>query len=61
LAELGYRVIAPYLIGFGKFDKPALQSAHNHSGHVEHIKALIEQLQLEDITLFIQDWCGLIG
>ncbi|MDP3516176.1 MAG: haloalkane dehalogenase [Pseudohongiella sp.] len=61
LAEAGYRVIAPDLIGFGKSDKPALQSAHSHSGHVEHIKTLIEQLQLEDITLFIQDWGGLIG
>lgn len=61
LSAAGYRVIAPDLIGFGKSDKPALMSAHSHSGHVAHIKTLIEQLQLQEITLFIQDWGGLIG
>lgn len=61
LADAGYRVIAPDLIGFGKSDKPAHPSAHTHSGHVEHIKTLVEKLQLQDITLFIQDWGGLIG
>lgn len=61
LSAAGYRVIAPDLIGFGKSDKPALMSAHSHSGHVEHIKTLITQLGLQDITMFIQDWGGLIG
>jgi len=61
LSAAGYRVIAPDLIGFGKSDKPALKSAHSHSGHVSHIKTLIEELQLQDITLFVQDWGGLIG
>lgn len=61
LSAAGYRVIAPDLIGFGKSDKPAQMSAHSHSGHVAHISALIEQLQLSNITLFIQDWGGLIG
>jgi haloalkane dehalogenase len=61
LSAAGYRVIAPDLIGFGKSDKPALKSAHSHSGHVSHIKELIQELQLQDITLFIQDWGGLIG
>ncbi|MDO8906913.1 MAG: haloalkane dehalogenase [Pseudohongiella sp.] len=61
LADAGYRVIVPDLIGFGRSDKPALMSAHSHSGHVAHIKTLITALQLQDITLFIQDWGGLIG
>ena len=61
LSAAGYRVIAPDLIGFGKSDKPAQMSAHSHSGHVAQIRTLIEQLQLLDITMFIQDWGGLIG
>jgi haloalkane dehalogenase len=61
LAEAGYRVIAPDLIGFGRSDKPASKSAHSHSGHVAHIRSFIESLDLQDITLFIQDWGGLIG
>jgi haloalkane dehalogenase len=61
LADAGYRVIAPDLIGFGRSDKPALMSAHSHSGHVAHISTLITELKLQNITLFIQDWGGLIG
>ena len=61
LADAGYRVIAPDLIGFGRSDKPASTSAHSHSSHVAHIRQFIEALDLNDITLFIQDWGGLIG
>lgn len=61
LAQAGYRVIAPDLIGFGRSDKPADMSAHSHSGHVAHIRSLLETLDLQYITLFIQDWGGLIG
>ena len=61
LADAGYRVIAPDLIGFGRSDKPADPAAHSHSGHVAQIRALIESLNLSGITLFIQDWGGLIG
>lgn len=61
LANAGYRVIAPDLIGFGRSDKPADMAAHTHSGHVAQIRTLIEMLNLNGITLFIQDWGGLIG
>lgn len=61
LAASGYRVIAPDLIGFGRSDKPAQMSAHSHIGHVAQIRSFVEQLDLQDMTLFIQDWGGLIG
>jgi len=61
LANAGYRVIAPDLIGFGRSDKPADSATHTHSGHVRQIRDLLEALDLQGITLFIQDWGGLIG
>jgi haloalkane dehalogenase len=62
LAEAGHRVIAPDLIGFGRSDKPADRSAHTYARHVAWVRALLlDNLDLADITLFAQDWGGLIG
>jgi haloalkane dehalogenase len=62
LAEAGHRVIAPDLIGFGRSDKPADRSAHTYARHVAWVRALLlDHLELADITLFAQDWGGLIG
>jgi len=57
----GYRVIAPDLIGFGKSDKPTERSNYTYANHVAWVKALLEAIDLRDITLFCQDWGGLIG
>ena len=61
LSEAGFRVVAPDLIGFGRSDKPVEKSFHTHSAHVAHIRQLIATLDLQDITMFVQDWGGLIG
>jgi len=61
LVEAGHRVIAPDLMGFGRSDKPASQKAHSHARHVAQMRELVETLDLRDITLFVQDWGGLIG
>jgi haloalkane dehalogenase len=61
LAAAGYRVIAPDLIGFGKSDKPVDRSAYTYANHVLWVKGLIEALDLSAMTLFGQDWGGLIG
>jgi haloalkane dehalogenase len=55
------RVIAPDLIGFGRSDKPIQESWHSFSKHRAMLLALVEQLDLTNITLVVQDWGGLFG
>lgn len=57
----GYRVIAPDLIGFGRSDKPTLRSDYTYQRHVDWNRAVLEQLDLQGVTLVCQDWGGLIG
>lgn len=61
LADAGHRVIVPDLIGFGRSDKPADMETHTYKFHVDNIAALVEELELHNITFFGQDWGGLIG
>ena len=61
LAEAGYRVIAPDLVGFGKSDKPLKQSDHSYQMHVDLMTAFASEIDLQGVTLFAQDWGGLIG
>ncbi len=61
LTDAGYRVIAPDLVGFGKSDKPLKQSDHSYQMHVDVMTAFARQVDLQNVTLFAQDWGGLIG
>lgn len=61
LVEAGFRCIAPDLIGFGKSDKPIRKSDYSYQAHLNWIKSLLDQLGLNNIRLFGQDWGGLIG
>jgi len=61
LVAAGHRVIAPDLIGFGKSDKPMSMDVHTYKFHVDAIANLLKQLNAQNITLFCQDWGGLIG
>lgn len=61
LAKAGFRVIAPDLIGFGRSDKPAERSDYTYERHLGWLRGLLDQLQLNNITLFCQDWGGLLG
>ncbi len=62
LVSGGHRVIAPDLVGFGRSDKPTDRTAHSYANHVEWMRALLlDHLDLADITMFCQDWGGLIG
>jgi haloalkane dehalogenase len=61
LLERGHRVLAPDLIGFGRSDKPAERSDYTFERHVDWMSAWLTQLDLTGLTLFCQDWGGLIG
>ena len=61
LAAAGHRVIAPDLIGFGKSDKPGDRSDYTYERHVEWMSNWLVERDLANITLFCQDWGGLIG
>lgn len=61
LVAAGHRVIAPDLVGFGKSDKPVERNDYTYARHVGWMQSVLDQLQLNDITLFCQDWGGLIG
>lgn len=61
LAAAGYRVIAPDLVGFGKSDKPLTEAAHSYQMHVDLMTEFVVGLNIEQASLFAQDWGGLIG
>jgi haloalkane dehalogenase len=61
LVAKGHRVIAPDLIGFGRSDKPSEKSDYSFEKHVAWMTQWVTQLDLKGITLFCQDWGGLIG
>ena len=61
LVNAGFRTIAPDLVGFGRSDKPTKQEDHTYAKHVKWMSTLVEQLDLQKITLFCQDWGSLIG
>ncbi|MDP9067006.1 MAG: haloalkane dehalogenase [Actinomycetota bacterium] len=60
LAE-GARVVVPDLIGFGRSDKPTERDWYSYERHVDSIVQLIQHLDLQSITLVVQDWGGPIG
>ncbi len=56
-----YRFIAPDLIGFGKSDKIVGIKNYSFDFHFKSLENLIQKLDLNDITLIVQDWGGLLG
>ncbi|MGO2018182.1 haloalkane dehalogenase [Psychrobacter sp.] len=61
LTAAGHRVIAPDLPGFGRSDKPTDRTDYTYQRHVDWMQSVLDQLELTNITLFCQDWGGLIG
>jgi len=61
LVARGHRVIAPDLIGFGRSDKPSLRTDYTYERHVAWMSQWLTGLDLKGLTLFCQDWGGLIG
>lgn len=61
LVEKGFRVIAPDLVGFGRSDKPARIEDYTYARHVTWMSDWLTQMDLQDVTVFFQDWGSLIG
>lgn len=62
LTAAGMRVIAPDLVGFGKSDKPSEKSDYTYARHVAWMQeAIVDHLDLQNVTFFGQDWGGLVG
>ena len=59
--EAGARVVAPDLYGFGRSDKPVDDSVYTWDFHRDSLLGFIERLQLDDLTLVLQDWGGILG
>ena len=55
-----YRCIAPDHIGFGLSDKPS-GFDYLPESHAENLKYLLNELNLESVTLVVQDWGGPTG
>lgn len=61
ITAAGLRAVAPDLIGFGRSDKPGSRDDYTYQRHVDWMRAVLEQLDLRNVTLVCQDWGGLIG
>ena len=61
LVAAGHRVLAPDLVGFGRSDKPSHPADYSYANHVQWMCAWMEAIDLQDATLFCQDWGSLIG
>lgn len=61
LVAAGHRCIAPDLIGFGKSDKLVSRDDYSYRFHIEIMNGFVKALELNNVTLFCQDWGALIG
>ncbi len=61
LAGAGLRAVAPDLVGFGRSDKPADRTDYTYARHVAWMSGFLDAAGLTDVTVFGQDWGGLIG
>lgn len=61
LADRGNRCLALDHMGFGRSDKPADLRRYRLAEHVAHTVALLDELDLRDVTLVLHDWGGPIG
>jgi haloalkane dehalogenase len=57
----GHRVVCPDLVGFGRSDKPTDQAWYTYDRHVETVTAHLDRIELDEVTVVVQDWGGPIG
>ena len=56
-----HRVIAMDFIGFGRSDKFTEREAYTFQMHLDTLMGFIKAMNLEQITVVVQDWGGLLG
>lgn len=61
LVDAGYRVIAPDHLGFGRSDKPVDALLYRVPRHAARVEALLESLDLRNVTIVPHDWGGVLG
>ena len=61
LADAGFNVLVPDLIGFGRSDKPTRREDYTYARHLIWLKDWFNQTIEGKVTLFCQDWGGLLG
>jgi len=61
LVESGQRVVCPDLVGFGRSDKPTDQGWYTYDRHCETVTKHLDALDLDEVTVVVQDWGGPIG
>jgi haloalkane dehalogenase len=61
LVAAGQRVVCPDLVGFGRSDKPTDQAWYTYERHVDVVTRHLDQIDLDDVTVVVQDWGGPIG
>lgn len=61
LLDAGLRVMVPDLIGFGRSDKPARREDYTYARHLIWLQDWFSQVVPSPVTLFCQDWGGLLG
>jgi haloalkane dehalogenase len=61
LVAAGQRVVCPDLVGFGRSDKPTDQAWYTYERHVDVVTRHLDQIDLDEVTVVVQDWGGPIG
>ncbi len=56
-----HRVVCPDLVGFGRSDKPTDIGWYSYERHSDTIARHLDQVDLQDVTVVVQDWGGPIG
>jgi len=55
------RAVAPDFVGFGRSDKFTEMDEYTYKMHLDSLLGFIESLELNNITMMVQDWGGLVG
>ena len=61
LVDNGYRIIAMDHLGMGRSDKPIDLEYHSFDNHAYRMETFIKEMDLENLTVFAQDWGAVIG